>query len=343
MKRKSYAKNTACSTLLRSFRLRCVVAAVVYYQNLTLHHVMCQLIAEHELNQLHTNQLKRKLIYIPPPPVTPFRGGLKSVQHNHANGTRSDQSQSSEYASAWTPEQYPDPFSNPLACGGAATALFRVVDGQIQPRLNSTNVQHLPDQDLMHWFDIPSPGYDEQPVSQAEQTRFQSQKKLLFCDPDQLLDVATLKDVAVKLQSFARTFASATPTFAEGGNFGSNEETTSIGSSEDGNVKSDKDQMAGNVFANLISSIVHGSSSNEGTPDDGVQKRKLRGIRQFTFAKDIDRELGTWEGGTNNEPIEVGIALVKKIDLPAILRADSYFFYSDQGKMLSHDRPRHTI
>jgi hypothetical protein len=177
----------------------------------------------------------------------------------------------------------------------------------------------------MHWFDIPALGNDGQII--PDQEGFQQQKKLLFCDPDQLLDVDTLKNVALKLQAFAETFASDTLSLAEGGTFGSDEDA-SIDSSEDGNADSSKGKvLTGHTSFNVINSIntlLHGKNT---------RRRQLRGIKTFSNTIDIDRDLEVWEEGSIKEPIEVGIALVKKIDLPAILRADSYFFYSDQGKL----------
>lgn len=268
--------------------------------------------------------LERRLIYIPPPPITPFRGGLKTVQHNQSANASNSQ-QSSVDTSAWTPEQYPDPWTNPLACGGAATAPYR--DYLTQQQLNAANITtppYIPDPDFMHWFDIPGLGNDGQTI--PDQEGLLQQKKLLFCDPDQLLDVDTLKNVATKLQVFAETFAYETLSLAEGGNFGSDEDA-SIGSSEDGgDTASSEGKVTGHASFNIINTI------NTLLHEKNARTRQLRGIKSYPIAKDIDRDLEVWKEGSIKEPIEVGIALVKKIDLPAILRADSYFFYSDQGE-----------
>ncbi|KAL7506744.1 hypothetical protein ACHAXN_005297 [Cyclotella atomus] len=321
-------KSSAMSLL--SMQLKGIVG-ILFNLILTSNHVFCQDVLtpfeQRVINQQSKYTSQRRLIYIPPPPITPFRGGLKTVQHEPPANASSSQ-QSSAPTSAWTPEQYPDPWTNPLACGGAATAPYR--DYTIQPQLNSTNAttpRYIPDRDFMHWFDIPALGNDGQII--PDQEGFQQQKKLLFCDPDQLLDVDTLKNVALQLQAFAETFASDTLSLAEGGTFGSDEDA-SIDSSEDGNADSSEGKvLTGHTSFNVISSIntlLHGKNT---------RRRQLRGIKTFSNTIDIDRDLEVWEEGSIKEPIEVGIALVKKIDLPAILRADSYFFYSDQVADLS--------
>ena len=259
---------------------------------------------------------KRRLIYIPPPPITPFRGSIKTVHNdeNRASANTNNSSRAESSISAWTPEQYPDPWTNPLACGGAATA----------------QAESDVDEDFMSLFDIPSQVNDEQ------QNQIQQKRKLLFCDPDLLLDKDTLRTVAMKLQGFAETFASETMSLAEGGNFGSESEDAALDSSEDGNAVS----IDGNVteyvlfnFINSIKNIFHKGDAQTiiSSSEDANHERKLRGFKYL--GQDISRDLGVWEEGSIKEPIEVAVALVKKIDLPAILRADSYFFYSDQGNV----------
>ena len=144
-------------------------------------------------------------MYLPPAPVTPFRGGLKSVPKgdgqedddtiesseddvlleadisDHADGDPRVKS-SSTLPASWAPEDYPDPWTNPLVCGGAATA--SLMDEQNQPQ---------------------------------QQTESQMRRPM-FCDPDQVLDKETLRDVAVKLRAFAETFASSD--VLGGGDFG---------------------------------------------------------------------------------------------------------------------------
>jgi hypothetical protein len=309
--------------------------------------------SEQELSSEQQKQYsKRRLIYIPPPPITPFRGGLKTVyneenQHDpnqaSANTSSTGQTQTPTSSSAWTPEQYPDPWTNPLACGGAATAQFRDNAGEVhnQPDLNSASMsQTVPDRDFMHWFDIPALGNDGLMLSEAEQVQFQQKKKLLFCDPDQLLDVDTLKSVASKLQAFAETFASSALSLAEGGNFGSDEEdaaAAALGSSEDSNMASHEGKVTEGRFfalANSFKTVLYGRGNATAAEDMKTRQLRGRGFTHLSIRQDVTRDLGVWEEGSIKEPIEVGIALVKKIDLPAILRADSYFFYSDQGELL---------
>jgi hypothetical protein len=145
------------------------------------------------------------------------------------------------------------------------------------------------------------------------------------------LDANTLRSVGTKLQAFAETFASSS--LIEGGNFGIEEEIIKE-SSEDSNALPHEGKVTGNRLSALFNSIkaILGTRRKGTAISDGVQEQQLRGVH--LLRQDISRGLGVWEEGSIKEPIEVGIALVKKIDLPAILRADSYFFYSDQGKLI---------
>lgn len=279
---------------------------------------------------------RRRLIYIPPPPITPFRGGIKSIPRNqsqnaedHANSGKESQS-----STAWTPEEYPDPWTNPLACGGAATAPLRDGSGQNVPSdSNPATANPVIDRDFLRWFYTPALSNDGQNfATPEEQTQFQS-KRLLFCDPDRLLDTNTLRDVALRLEAFTDVFAAES--LAGGGNFGSNTEDFAMESSEDGDTLPVEGNVTGYVFYDLVSSIKSIWHRRDKEPTAAMlvqdQTKKLRGLS--FLSKDISpRDSGVWQDGSINEPIEVGIALVKKIDLPEILRSDSYFFYSDQGK-----------
>eukprot|EP00804_Cyclotella_cryptica_P020689 CCRYP_003495-RA/>CCRYP_003495-RA protein AED:0.16 eAED:0.16 QI:805/1/1/1/1/1/4/1170/781 len=291
----------------------------------------------------------RRLIYLPPPPVTPFRGGLKTVRQDPnkndtaeevVDASKTDVSQastaSSVIPSAWTPEQYPDPWTDPLACGGAATASFRKNSGkdQTSQQSNSTNMfRTITDRDFMHWFDIPALGHDGK-LSEPEEEHFLPKKKLLFCDPDQVLDAITLRNVVLKLQTFAETFASSS--LIEGGNFGSDVEEVPFDSSEDTNALPPEGKVSRKgfffTFLNSLKAMLQQTGNRAANAD--LVRTQLRGVKPLPL-QDLSRGLGVWEEGAIKEPIEVGIALVKKIDLPAILRADSYFFYSDQDDMIN--------
>ena len=196
---------------------------------------------------------------------------------------------------------------------------------------STTGGESVLDRDFMNWFDIPPR------VNDGQQNQIQQKRKLLFCDPDQLLDKDTLRSVAMKLQAFAEAFASDSMSLAEGGNFGSESGDTALGSSEDGNAISIEGNVTEYILFNFINSIKNkfqkGNTDALSSSEGVNRKRKLRGFKHLSLGQDISRDLGVWEEGSIKEPIEVAVALVKKIDLPAILRADSYFFYSDQGKV----------
>eukprot|EP00956_Cyclotella_meneghiniana_P000002 scaffold23_cov29-Cyclotella_meneghiniana.AAC.2 len=259
----------------------------------------------------------------------------KAIAVNDASGSSKSQS-----STAWTPEEYPDPWTNPLACGGAATAPLGDGSGQKAPSDSNPNVNPVTDRDFLHWFYTPALSNDGQTaITPEEQAQFQ-QKRLLFCDPDRLLDTHTLKDVAFKLEAFTDMFASES--LAGGGTFGSDstQQDLAMESSEDGDKLPVEGNVTGYVFYDLINSIKSIWHRRDKGPTEAAamlvqdHSRKLRGL-SFLSNDVSPRNLGVWQDGSINEPIEVGIALVKKIDLPEILRSDSYFFYSDQDDMMN--------
>jgi len=283
--------------------------------------------------QREYKQLRRKTMYLPPAPVTPFRGGLKSVpekdDHDHdgeikpsedlleanssdhaddegypgvthsthpsISSSKSGSSSSWAPTLSWAPEDYPDPWTNPILCGGAATASLLSSEQEYQE------------------------GLDFPPQQQSE---MQTRRRPLFCDPDQVLDKETLGNVAVKLRAFAETFAFS-ETVMEGGDwdFGTDAE----------------DELSNENPANDENQEDISLATEEGDPS----RRLLRS------AYSTDKRLYSDSAGglfstthrktetANEHKIEVAIALVQKINLPAILRADSYFFYSDQDDMVN--------
>ena len=316
-------------------------------------------------NELHsTTSLQRQglqTLHLPPAPVTPFRGGLSAVQSdNHrSGGTKNDDDTNSEngddgsveasssdynnnrhhhqqqqssssslhhngssiksFSSSWTPEDFPDPWTNPLLCGGAATS----------SQLNN------------------------QQSSQLNLTPQQSQiimKRPLFCDPDQVLDKSTLRTVMVKLREFSQEFASKN--FVEGGDFGLWDMDDDDENEEE---LQQKQQLQGDDQDGVNSSNenVHSSNDNDSRSDQtshNVRRRRLH-HHQFLSTRDNNnpiihkhnnnRQLSSsssnnkHNGLSETDTVEVAIALVQKINLPAILRADSYFFYSDQDDMVN--------
>lgn len=289
-------------------------------------------------------RIRTRRLHLPPVPITPFRGGLSAVQNNseqHDNlnnspnhdGDGSVEASSSDnhhpsstssnnrkyhnaYTSTWTPEDFPDPWTNPLLCGGVATA---------------------------------SQLHQQQPPPQLGQ----GMKRPLFCDPDQVLDKHTLRTVMIKLREFSQEFASRE--FVEGGDFfgfrdeqQQEDDSEGTNNDDDGAEEEQIDADTGvdniDLDIDIDADTVQDSqvSQNNDIEANSTRTRMLR-YTPFNPTNDIissnkDRQLSS----TNNnghrsemDAVEVAIALVHKINLPAILRADSYFFYSDQDDMIN--------
>ena len=313
--------------------------------NLFFHISLCCItIAQAEREQTLTSQKQQsrqlQIKHLPPPPVTPFRGGLSAVRNNNDGSGRNDninsngddasvEASSSDYyynnnyhsttsssmnhahrvksfPPSWTPEDFPDPWTNPLLCGGAATA------SQLNQPQGNVDAMFTP----------------------------QKMKRPLFCDPDQVLDKSTLRTVMIKLREFSQEFASKN--FVEGGDFGfwdvdgdgDEEEQQQQQQNRDGENSSEDEQNNDN-------------DNDEDAPDQTAHnlRRRLRLRRGNTPTNNKDpilinkrRHLSSSNnnnGFSDTDTVEVAIALVQRINLPAILRADSYFFYSDQDDMVN--------
>eukprot|EP00571_Detonula_confervacea_P012002 CAMPEP_0172305746 /NCGR_PEP_ID=MMETSP1058-20130122/6984_1 /TAXON_ID=83371 /ORGANISM="Detonula confervacea, Strain CCMP 353" /LENGTH=732 /DNA_ID=CAMNT_0013017445 /DNA_START=207 /DNA_END=2405 /DNA_ORIENTATION=+ len=302
----------------------------------------------------HLFHVDPNIMHLPPAPVTPFRGGIKSVpRKNEQNGddddtklesfedgdllgasndhtsqhydrrnavrfsNRSSFSSSHTSVKSWEPEDYPDPWTNPILCGGAATASLTKEHDQDQKRYST-----------------------------------ESQKMIrmpLFCDPDQVLDKETLVNVAVQLREFAETFSSTDAN--EGVDFGTgaevdqplNEDEESNYQNWEGDSKSSQDSLTTDAdVSNRRLSTHHSDTYPQSQP-----LRKLKGPlstekRLYSdsvgglFSPTVHRDKVAKKKETVKDyKMEVAIALVQKINLPAILRADSYFFYSDQDDMVN--------
>jgi len=322
-------------------------------------------------SQQQHHQRRTLQIHLPPAPVTPFRGGLSAVRNNqnkddvdnskgdddesvivveagssdHNNHQSSSSSSSyhghnvKSFSSSWTPEDFPDPWTNPLLCGGAATAslLAKKMDQQQQQqrRQGVINVDSTLEQ--------------QQQQQQQQQQVHTTMKMPLFCDPDQVLDKQTLRTVMIKLREFSQEFASKN--FVEGGDFGFWEE---MDGDDNNNYNNDEEEEQrqqqrsdDNDGVNSSSEDVQNGDNDEN--DNGPKATmhhqiRRRRLRHYTSNRgnNIHRQLASSSNNNNNnsrlsdtDAVEVAIALVEKINLPAILRADSYFFYSDQDDMVN--------
>lgn len=241
-------------------------------------------------------------MYLPPAPVTPFRGGLKSSvsttrdnkdndEEDSINGIKSSRDESGNHsieanssdshhiitgggkdedaagasfsrhslispskvsATPWAPEDYPDPWSDPILCGGAATASL------LNEEQVDSSHQQLTDLGLGK---TPSP---QQNTSQM--------RRPLFCDPDQVLDKETLRALAIKLREFAEAFA-LSGGVTEGVDFGGG------GSRSESNSRDSTDELIELLNGDLQASgddISQGEDTQESNadsmpPDDEVE------------------------------------------------------------------------
>lgn len=374
-------------------------------------------------------QFQRSTMMIPPAPVTPFRGGLKTVQdpnkpkseltleaNSSDNGDERKallSSPSSKTMSSWTPEEYPDPWTNPIVCGGTATASVLNNEEEVQHNTQQSDGgdDSAEDREFRHWFYIPPTlgnSNEASPQSEQDQQPQPKRSRLLFCDPDQVLDKETLRDVATKLQAFSETFALHDPPVdsqevdsdfdpnTENGESeyqhenpqsstyidnlspsNENEErlhqSNDVANSETAKenfedlglewspVEEEEVQTGQGTKTSADETANDSEDSHESLPDAAKEGEMLdltpdfvRKLSRSAFEinpseatkrlysdsvggvySTLPRETGRRNEESLSEPVEVAIALVKKINLPAILRADSYFFYSDQDDMVN--------
>jgi len=431
----------------------------------TFHHYLRHP-SQHYHSAMGTNYM------LPPAPITPFRGGLRTVSNNSSssnmihdgsgnandpiNKSKSElilEASSSDHhdedqggvlpsstsstplastagVSSWTPEEYPDPWTNPIVCGGSATAYL--LNSNVEGQQNDIQQQIMKDDggvdsEFMHWFYIPatlgqsaaindendnSDGSNESTLweqenqsSQLQQKQPQQPSRLLFCDPDQVLNKDTLRTVAEKLEAFSNAFAHHIVSFNSSG-VSNMRNNNGVGSSTTGEgIKNDLDEDVNNSNAegdevmdipqtffhhseNEVQSVANSTPASTDSKEDGFEDLELRWVADeqvsigdsgIADSQDSDKQMN--DAGESNdrvlsqllqdlfipkvtqqrlysdsvggvysaippdmgrrneavqmESIEVAIALVKKINLPAILRADSYFFYSDQDDMVN--------
>ncbi len=251
---------------------------------------------------------------LPPAPITPFRGGLRTVSNSNSNGDSNNnhngngntsdpinkskpelilEASSSDHhnedrggafssstfstlsgnkaaVSSWTPEEYPDPWTNPLVCGGAATA--SLLDGDREGQPNDIQQQIMKDDggvdsEFMRWFYIPATlgqsaaitqseslhlEQDNQ-TSQSQQTQKQKQQssRLLFCDPDQVLNKDALRTVAEKLEAFSKAFSYHSVSFTPSGvsDENNNERVEGVKTDEGAESDADANETEANVKA----------------------------------------------------------------------------------------------
>jgi len=277
------------------------------------------LIKDTQLNNKYDNNInqkqqqllrRRRIMYLPPAPVRPFSGRLKPSENDNnaqedydnsdtnndndekfilenSSDTKKQQDKDPNISfdttsSAYAPEDYPDPWTNLLLCGGAATSHLK----DIQNDDNKSKEQYYAETDLGAY-------------GMTKQQQALNLHRPIFCDPDQVLDRETLRNVAIQLRTFSETFASYDDDVSEGVDSSSRRELRGSSSSTIEN-RLYKDSVGG-IFST--------------THRDTLRKKKKESVEEHK--------------------IEVAVALVQKINLPAILRADSYFFYSDQDDMVN--------
>jgi hypothetical protein len=313
------------------------------------------------------NRLHDAMIFFhPPAPITPFIGGLRSVPPKSASSSSSKDSLDDEISSnsravkstsdtsppapkkslkvmplpddvtlvgggttpavtSWAPEDFPDPWSNPPLCMGAMTSSYAYHAGEMRPMMTPT-----------------TPKEDHRG---EEDDRYYTKNLPLFCDPDRVLGGETIHDVISRLRGFAQTFAGQ-DVIAEGVDYGPG------GSWAHGSGPPGENADWGDDFIHTTTTqFIH----DETAMDDKIRSsssRREEGREShqilYSFPSMKFRNIfSSWgssnshetdpipKSSTNDERIEIAIALVERINLPAILRSDSYFFYSDQDDMIN--------
>ena len=313
-------------------------------------------VSSQQQQQQQERRTPQQTLHLPPAPINPFRGGISTVHNENESDTNEDRhdsrnnsnrrhasvevrsrndynlhghrhgmSSSIQHAAAadddhnniktyhsWTPEEFPDPWTNPLLCGGAAAAAQLHSLHQLHTLNNNNQTQ--------------TTNIDSTPSMQQQQQQIMTRP--LLCDPDQVLDESTMRDVMAKLMEFSREFASRNHDDVEGGDgeFG----WWDVGVTEDYNTEEDE-----------------GHDGDQTTHHEQHDTRRRRLLRHHVISNQDDipiitkhkrRQLLSSHNKhtlTDKDTIEVAIALVQKINLSAILRADAYFFYSDQDDMVN--------
>jgi uncharacterized membrane protein YgcG len=307
------------------------------------------------------NRLHDAMIFFhPPAPITPFIGGLRSVPPKSASSSSSSSSTDSldevlsnsravestsdtppgtkkslkvmplpddvtlvggttPTVTSWAPEDFPDPWSNPPLCMGAMTSSYAYHAGEMRPMMPTTPKDH------------------------REEDRY-TKNLPLFCDPDRVLGGETIHDVILRLRGFAQTFAGQ-DVIAEGVDYGpGGGESWAHGGppGEDAGWGDDFIHTTTTTFIHdetTMDDKIHSSSGRrEGQESHRIlyssPSMKFRSI--FSSWGSNPRETDPIpKSSTKDERIEIAIALVERINLPAILRSDSYFFYSDQDDMIN--------
>ena len=267
------------------------------------------------INQKQQQQLRRRrIMYLPPAPVRPFSGRLKPSENNDNNvqegndGVQEDDSSDTNNdndeklilknssdiktqqdsdpnisfehdVTSWSPEDYPDPWTNQILCGGAATSHLKDIPNDVNQS-----------KELYYETDLGVYGM-------TKQQQELDLRRPILCDPDQVLDRETLRNVAMQLRTFSETFASY--------------------------------DVSEGIDSSSSARELRGSST---TIDKGLYADSVGGIFSTTHRDTLRKKK---KESVEDHKIEVAVALVQKINLPAILRADSYFFYSDQDDMVN--------
>lgn len=242
--------------------------------------------------------MQRQAMYLPPAPVTPFRGGLKSIPGDddtgdyddtniessedsleaassdnidrdynkrddavvtfspHSSSTSSLSSRTSAI-SPWAPEDYPDPWTNPILCGGAASASL------LEEQYHDNNGQQQQKPGPYSLTDLSLGKTDQQSKSHI--------RRPLFCDPDQVLDRETLRGIAIKLRAFAENFSSP-EVVSEGVDFASSTSNDQQLLNEALGLLDEKDDQQ-NQYTEIPQPPNH--DKNAQTADEVYQERRL--------------------------------------------------------------------
>ena len=235
-----------------------------------------------------------------------IRGGGNNNNDNNSENNSNN---------AWAPEDYPDPWTNPNLCGGAASTTSTS---------DSTSYSSS--------YSLGGVGGGDDDNNNKNLLLLQ---RTLFCDPDQVLDANTYRSVALKLREFASAFAlsassSSMMDITEGIEFGGGGSGGAGGAATaDVDEGGGGGSIAGDVGAVVKEDVPPRDDATITQHDDEkhlpspTESDALDHSSRVLAAPDavggtfstMTNESSGGDGGEEKQKIEIAIALVKKVGL----------------------------
>lgn len=221
-------------------------------------------------------------------------------KHNAPSSTSRHTSRST--VASWSPQHYPNPRSNAERCGLTQALKQQADDIIITSGLYTT--EHALDKE-------------------ADQA--------LLCDPDAILGDEYLVRTAASLRNFTIQFGHFDSSIMDG----CDDATLGDDDHDDDDDVSDP---------NTISTPTHQTEPNDTVHDStSLRGRSLLSEKSPSNPSSIKNLQDVVLGGTfgvpdeppYTPPVEVGIAVARKMNLQSILRADSYYSYEDEDDMVN--------